>query len=139
MHSDNAKTRWQAHNRDTIAWPTLEASGWGVFSRSLTSPKHVRATPVNGGLEWSFRCPWGSGWMVGADPKFQIIHRADRPLSPVTPRRAQPGRWSWVAVASLFVPLSFVLVQCGKAPSAGMLAANAQGATSQAAAGDNFE
>jgi len=77
--------------------------------------------------------------MVGADPKFQIIHRADRPLSPVTPRRAQPGRWSWVAVATLFVPLSFVLVQCGKAPNAGMLAANSQAATSQAAAGDSFE
>jgi hypothetical protein len=36
------------------------------------------------------------------------------------------------------VPLSFVLVQCGKAPSAGMLAANSQGAT-QTAAGDSFE
>lgn len=31
-------------------------------------------------------------------------------------------------MAALFVPLSFVLVQCGKAPSAGMLAANSQGA-----------
>ena len=41
-------------------------------------------------------------------------------------------------MAALFVPLSFVLVQCGKAPSAGLLAANAQGATSQASA-DSFE
>src|SRR5882757_3793353 len=72
--------------------------------------------------------------MVGADPKFQIIHRADRVISPVTQRYAQPRRWRWVAVASLFVPLSFVLVQCGKAPSAGMLAANAH-----ATAGDSFE
>jgi len=39
-----------------------------------------------------------------------------------------------LAMASLFVPLSFVLVQCGKAPSAGMLAAN-----SQAPVGDNFD
>ena len=87
----------------------------------------------------SSRCSWGSGWMVGADPKFQIRHRADRAFSPVTQRRAQPLRWRWVAVATLFVPLSFILVQCGKAPSAGMLAANSQGATSQAASGDNFE
>lgn len=36
-------------------------------------------------------------------------------------------------MAALFVPLSFVLVQCGKAPSAGMLAANTQGA------GDSFD
>ena len=36
-------------------------------------------------------------------------------------------------MAALLVPLSFVLVQCGKAPSAGMLAANTQGA------GDSFE
>lgn len=36
-------------------------------------------------------------------------------------------------MAALFVPLSFVLVQCGKAPSAGMLAANSQGA------GDSFD
>ena len=36
-------------------------------------------------------------------------------------------------MTALFVPLSFVLVQCGKAPSAGMLAANSQGA------GDSFD
>src|SRR5882762_8680962 len=71
--------------------------------------------------------------MVGADPKFQIRNRADRAFCPVAQRRAQPLRWRWVAVASLFVPLSFVLVQCGKAPNAGMLAANSQ------AAGDSFD
>jgi len=42
-------------------------------------------------------------------------------------------QWRWLAMAAVFVPLSFVLVQCGKAPSAGMLAANTQGA------GDSFE
>ena len=47
--------------------------------------------------------------------------------------RVPPLRWRWVVVASLFVPLSFVLVQCGKAPSAEMLAANAQNAS------DSFE
>lgn len=72
--------------------------------------------------------------MVGADPKFQIRDRADRVISPVTQHRVQPHRWHWIAVASLFVPLSFVLVQCGKAPSAGMLAANAH-----TTAGDSFE
>jgi hypothetical protein len=81
--------------------------------------------------------------MIGALPKFQIIDRANRASSPATPRRAQPLRWHWVAVAALFVPLSFVLVQCGKAPSAGMLAANTEGAKSQAsesqATADTFE
>ncbi|MBR1198329.1 alpha/beta hydrolase [Bradyrhizobium sp. AUGA SZCCT0240] len=77
--------------------------------------------------------------MVGADPKFQIHHRANRVISPATqrdaqPRHAHPRRWHWIAAASLFVPLSFVLVQCGKAPSADMLAANAHAAT-----GDSFE
>jgi hypothetical protein len=72
--------------------------------------------------------------MVGADPKFQIRDRADRVIAPATQHRAQPRRWHWIAVASLFVPLSFVLVQCGKAPGAGMLAANAHATTS-----DSFE
>ncbi|MFL6836732.1 MAG: alpha/beta hydrolase [Bradyrhizobium sp.] len=54
--------------------------------------------------------------MVGADPKFQIF-----------------DRWRRIAVAA-FVPLSFVLVQCGKAPNAGMLAAN-----TQASAADSFD
>ena len=55
-------------------------------------------------------------------------------------RRALSLRWHWAAVAALFVPLSFVLVQCGKAPSAGMLAANTEGAKSESqAAADSFE
>ena len=51
-------------------------------------------------------------------------------------RRPQAGPqavWRWIAILSVFVPLSFVLVQCGQAPSAGTLAANAQGS------GDNFD
>jgi hypothetical protein len=55
--------------------------------------------------------------MVGADPKFQIF-----------------DRWRRIGLAALFVPLSLVLVQCGKAPSAGMLAAN-----TQASGGDSFD
>jgi hypothetical protein len=42
--------------------------------------------------------------------------------------------WRWIAILSVFVPLSFILVQCGQAPSAGTLAANVQGS-----AGDNFD
>src|SRR4051794_2055847 len=77
--------------------------------------------------------------MVGVNPKFQMTDRAEPDLRPGTHRFALsvdhilPVRWRWVAMAALFVPLSFVLVQCGKAPSAGMLAANTQGA------GDSFE
>src|SRR3954467_12261334 len=81
--------------------------------------------------------------MVGVNPKFQTTDRADPAFAPGSRRRALlshhvlhhilPVRWRWVAMAALFVPLSFVLVQCGKAPSAGMLAANSQGA------GDSFD
>src|SRR5436190_15790729 len=77
--------------------------------------------------------------MVGADPKFQTIDRAGRVLSPDITRRARSLRWRWIAIASVFVPLTFVLVQCVKAPSAGMLAANSQGATNRVAEGDSFE
>jgi hypothetical protein len=73
--------------------------------------------------------------MVGAIPKFLTIDRASRAKSPVMPRLPfpLPLRWHWVAMAALCVPLSFVLVECGKAPSAGMLAANTEGAKSRAA------
>jgi len=70
--------------------------------------------------------------MVGANPKFQTIDRATRPARPAALRRALLLRWHWVAMAALIVPLSFVLVQCGKAPDAGMLAANTDGAKSRA-------
>jgi hypothetical protein len=68
------------------------------------------------------------GWMVGSIPKFQNVDRADRATATATPRRVLPSRWHWAVLVSLLVPLSFVLVQCGKAPSAGTLAANAEGA-----------
>src|SRR3954468_19034822 len=79
--------------------------------------------------------------MVGANPKFQIADHADPVILPGKHRRASPislpislpSKPHWLAMAALFVPLSFVLVQCGKAPSAGMLAANSQGA------GDSFD
>jgi len=72
--------------------------------------------------------------MVGAKPKFQRRDRTSRVISPGAFRHVRPPRWRRIAVASIFVPLSLVLVQCGKAPSAGMLAANAH-----ATAGDSFE
>ncbi|WP_082649741.1 alpha/beta hydrolase [Bradyrhizobium lablabi] len=67
--------------------------------------------------------------MVGADPKFQTIGRASRAM----PRRALPLRWHWLAMAALVMPLFLVLVQCGKAPNADMLAANTDGPKSGAA------
>lgn len=79
--------------------------------------------------------------MVGA--KFQTSERASRVMSPGAPLHARPEapecrtgshRLRWIAILSALVPLSFVLVQCGKAPNAGMLAAN-----SQPSAGDTFD
>ena len=78
--------------------------------------------------------------MVGA--KFQTLDGAGRATSPAAARhrRAQAPqhrvgfpRLRWIAILSALVPLSFILVQCGKAPSAGLLAAN-----TQASAGDTF-
>jgi hypothetical protein len=79
--------------------------------------------------------------MVGANPKSGTYERTTRvsPLGAPSPdgafavwHRTGSHRWRWIAVLSVFVPLSFILVQCGKAPSAGMLAANAS-------TGDTFE
>jgi hypothetical protein len=71
--------------------------------------------------------------MVGANPKFPTVDRASRATSPAMPRRVLRLRWRWPAMAALVVPLSFVLVQCGKAPNPEMLAANTDGAKSRAA------
>jgi hypothetical protein len=53
-------------------------------------------------------------------------------------RASQPQagwyRLRWIAILSVFVPLSFMLVQCGQAPGAGTLAANVQGTP-----GDSFD
>src|SRR3982074_2475962 len=79
--------------------------------------------------------------MVGANPKFRTFERADQAMSPGEPRHAHrqehrtgSTRWRRIAILSAFVPLSFILVQCGKAPTAGMLAANLQ-----APAADTFD
>jgi hypothetical protein len=73
--------------------------------------------------------------MVGANPKFRTSDDAGQVMSPgVARRRRSARRWRWIGLLSAFVPLSFVLVQCGQAPGAGTLAANAQ-----ATAGDSFD
>jgi len=87
--------------------------------------------------------------MVGANPKFQTFDRAGRVISPggsrcapvrSRQRRAAPDRLRLLAILSTLLPLSFVLAQCGKAPGAGTLAANAKNQTqAQASTGDTFE
>jgi len=78
--------------------------------------------------------------MVGAFLKSSTHDRAGLVISPGARRAAQRPerlggslRWRLFAALTTFVPLSFVLVQCGQAPSAGQLAANAQ------ATGDTFD
>ena len=76
--------------------------------------------------------------MVGANPKSESCDRANLARLPGTARhvlsRACQSRLRWLPLLSALIPLSFTLVQCGKAPSAGSLAANAQGT-----AGDSFD
>jgi hypothetical protein len=80
--------------------------------------------------------------MVGANPKFQTSDHVGQVTPPGATRHvstlvAQHGagshQWRWLALLSALVPLSLVLVQCGKAPDAEMLAANSQ------TSGDTFD
>jgi hypothetical protein len=81
-------------------------------------------------------------WMVGANPESKIFDRAHLVSLPgvmrhvpAHARRLHAGsRLYLIAILSALIPFSFILVQCGKAPSAGTLAANMQGA-----AGDSFD
>jgi hypothetical protein len=84
--------------------------------------------------------------MIGAEPKFRTHDRACRVKSPglfacargeAGPSRSQ--QWRYVALACVFVPLSFVLAQCGRAPNPGTLAANVQTSNTQVASGDTFD
>src|SRR5258705_6375683 len=70
--------------------------------------------------------------MIGA--RFQTYDGVCQVTSPGVPRHARPEacqgrpgshRLRWIAILSILVPLSFVLLQCGRAPSPGTLAANA--------------
>jgi hypothetical protein len=76
--------------------------------------------------------------MVGANPKFQTVDGVRRAMLPGRPFRALPARWRRLAMAALVMPLTLALIQCGKAPDAGMLAANTESAKSKPAA-DTFE
>jgi hypothetical protein len=78
--------------------------------------------------------------MIGAYPKFQM-HDRGLVKSPGAiscargqTRQFRSPRWRWIVLASVFVPLSLVLAQCGRAPNPGTLAANAQ-----ASSGDTFD
>jgi hypothetical protein len=81
--------------------------------------------------------------MIGAGPKLQNDDRAGAPDAPAVARpaarRSRSGshRWRWISLFS-FVPVSLALVQCGKAPGPGTLAANLP-ASNAANAGDSFD
>jgi hypothetical protein len=70
--------------------------------------------------------------MVGANPKSETYVRVTPAKKPGSPRharsRAIPSR-RWLPLLSILIPLSLTLAQCGKAPSAGSLAANVQGSS----------
>ena len=69
--------------------------------------------------------------MLGANPK---LNRYGRARSGGLPGARRCVRWRSVAIASICVPLSLTLAQCGRAPQPSTLAANAA-----AASGDTFD
>lgn len=81
--------------------------------------------------------------MIGVEPKLPTHACTDRtgPQGALRNRRAlRLARW--MSLVSMLVPLSFALVQCGKAPTPSMLAANAHvdaNVASRSAGGDSFE
>jgi hypothetical protein len=76
--------------------------------------------------------------MVGANPKNHMNAVARRNEFPAAMGLCR--RWRWTALACAFVPLSLVLVQCGRAPNPGALAANASTTLNNSASpGDTFD
>ena len=69
--------------------------------------------------------------MLGANPK---LNRYGRARSGGLPGARRGVRWRSVAIASVCVPLSLTLAQCGRAPQPSTLAANAA-----VVSGDTFE
>ena len=82
--------------------------------------------------------------MVGANPKNHASDVARRSTLPEAVRLSAlkvAQRWRLALLACVFVPLSLILVQCGRAPNPGALAANASPTSnvSTASAGDTFD
>ena len=87
--------------------------------------------------------------MVGAKPKFQTFDLESQVKPPglmsfvraLTQTSAGSHRLRWIALFAALLPLSFVLVQCGRAPDPSMLAANSHVAkqASVQTASDSFE
>jgi hypothetical protein len=76
--------------------------------------------------------------MVGANPKSHGCDVARRIALPGANNRVR--HWRLAGLACVFVPLSLVLVQCGRAPNPSALAANASATSTQtASAGDTFD
>jgi hypothetical protein len=76
--------------------------------------------------------------MVGANPKNHACDVARRIALPGANNRVR--RWRLAGVACVFVPLSLLMVQCGRAPNPAALAANASATSTQtASAGDTFD
>jgi hypothetical protein len=71
--------------------------------------------------------------MVGANPKNHELDAVRQAALPGTVALAR--RWRWALLACACVPVSLLLVQCGRAPNPGALAANA----SATAPADNFD
>jgi hypothetical protein len=110
---------------------------WGEISGKLTSPQLMLADIGRSSVAGA------KGWMVGADPKSATPERVGLVKLPGAMRhvlaRASQFRFGshpqYCIMALLaLIPLAFVLAQRGQAPSAGSLAANAQGT-----AGDTFD
>jgi hypothetical protein len=76
--------------------------------------------------------------MVGANPKNHACGVARRIALPGAKNRVR--RWRLAGLACVFVPLSLLMVQCGRAPNPAALAANASAtATQTASAADTFD
>jgi hypothetical protein len=76
--------------------------------------------------------------MVGANPKNHACDVARRIALPGANNRVR--RWRLAGVACVFVPLSLLMVQCGRAPNPAALAANASATSTQtASAADTFD
>ena len=75
--------------------------------------------------------------MVGANPKNHGFDVARRVALPDVNGRVR--HWRMAGLVCAFVPLSLLLVQCGRAPNPSALAANASATSSGASAGDTFD